>query len=66
MTWKIVVLAKLPYYKVNKKVETLVFIYIYIYIYIKPKPLKLPQFSTSAQYLKLLKLFYLYKIIFVL
>ena len=26
-------------------------IYIYIYIYIKPKLLKLPQFSTSAQYL---------------
>ena len=27
-----------------------IYIYIYIYINIKPKLLKLPQFSTSAQY----------------
>ena len=30
----------------------IVIIIIYIYIYIKPKLLKLPQFSTSTQYLK--------------
>ena len=57
MTWKIVVLAKLPYYKVNKKVETLVFIYIYIYIYIyKTEASKTPTIFHISTIFKIIKI----------
>ena len=55
MTWKIVVLAKLPYYKVNKKVETLVFIYIYIYIY-KTEASKTPTIFHISTIFKIIKI----------